>query len=70
MMTANHQNEASLRPSGLKLVVMGFLTLWWPFVFVWFIQKPEYPVAFRRGFTAWAILWCSCAALFLIVRPY
>lgn len=69
-MSVLHQGEAIPRASGLKLAVMGFLTLWCPFVFVWFIQKPEYPVAFRRVLTAWAILWCSWAVIFLIVQPY
>lgn len=69
-MSVLHQGEGNSHASGLKLAVMGFLTLWWPFVFVWFIQKPEYPVGFRRVLTAWAILWCTCAVIFLIVRPY
>ncbi len=54
----------------MKLVIMGFLVFWMPFAFVWFIQKSEYPLAFRRSLTAWAIFWCSSALLFLIMRPY
>ena len=54
----------------MKLVVMAFLVFWMPFVFVWVIQKPDYPRAFRQSLTAWTIFWCSCALLFLIVRPF
>ena len=56
------------RASLLKLAGMGFLAFWIPYVFVWFIQKPEYPRLFRRSLTAWAIFWCSCAVLFFVVN--
>jgi hypothetical protein len=69
-MMALSKDESTPRASPLRLAVMGFLTVWCPYVFVWFIQKPEYPTVFRRCLTAWAILWCCCAAVFLIVRPY
>jgi len=49
---------------------MAFLVLWLPFVFVWFVQKPQYPRAYRQLLTAWAVLWSLSAVLFLIVRPY
>jgi hypothetical protein len=47
---------------------MGFLTLWCPYIFVWLIQGPEYPTTFRRVFTAWAIFWCGCAVLVLVMQ--
>jgi hypothetical protein len=67
-MTTTPINEAMPKASLLKLAAMGFLTLWCPYVFVWFIQGPEYPTAFRRWFTGWAIFWCICAILFFIVN--
>jgi len=51
-----------------KLATMGVLTILMPYVFVWFIQRPEYPRAFRRPLTCWAIFWCGCAVLYLIVN--
>lgn len=51
-MTATPIDEAVPKASALKLAVMGFLTLWLPYIFVWFIQKPEYPPKFCRAFTA------------------
>jgi hypothetical protein len=69
-MTASRRTDAFPCASRWKLALMGFLTLWWPLVFVWLIQKSEYPVAFRRVLTGWAIVWCLCAVIFLIVRGY
>jgi hypothetical protein len=65
---ATLNNPAEGRASRLKLATMGFLVFWMPYVFVWFIQKPEYPVTFRRLLTGWAIFWCSCAVLFFVVN--
>jgi len=67
-MTATPIDEAVPKASALKLAIMGFLTLWCPYIFVWFIQKPEYPSTFRRAITAWAVFWCGCAALFFVVQ--
>jgi hypothetical protein len=67
-MTAVPIDEATPKASALKLALMGLLAFWCPYIFVWFIQKPEYPTAFRRAFTAWAIFWCGCAVLFFVVQ--
>jgi hypothetical protein len=61
-------DDAIPKASAPKLATVGFLTLWFPHIFVWFIQKPEYPRTFRRFFNAWAIFWCGCAVLFFAVQ--
>jgi len=58
-MTAVPIDETAPKASTLKLALMGLLTFWCPYIFVWFIQKPEYPIAFRRALTAWAIFSCN-----------
>ena len=69
-MSAFGDNETTGPSSTLRLAVMAFLVIFFPYAFVWFIQGPEYPLLFRRLLTSWAILWCFCALLYLIARPY
>ncbi|MBG6121012.1 hypothetical protein IWY39_004889 [Sphingobium sp. JAI105] len=47
---------------------MGFLTLWFPYIFAWFIQKSEYPSTFPRAFTTWAIFRYGCAVMFFAMQ--
>jgi len=47
---------------------MGLLTVWFLYIFVWFIQKPGYPKPFRLSLTAWAVIWVSSAILFLAIN--
>jgi hypothetical protein len=60
--------ETKTKATWLTLVGMGFLTLFFPYVFVWFIQRPEYPKAFRWILSVWAVIWCGSAILFFAVN--
>ena len=51
-----------------RLITMGLLTFWFPYIFVWLIQKPTYPRAFRYWLTGWATIWASSAILFFAIH--
>jgi hypothetical protein len=63
---AKSNESITTSPSRLKLSVMAILVVLAPYVFVWLIQKPEYPKAYRQRLTAWAIFWCFCTAVVLV----
>ena len=67
MQTFNAAHKHVQQASTLRLWTMGLLVLWFPYVFVWFVNKPMYPKAFRIAVTGWAIVWCACAVLYLAV---
>ena len=67
MPAISNENIAPI-PSKLKLRMMAVLVVLAPYIFVWFIQKPEYPKTYRQRLTAWAIFWCFCAAVVLVVN--
>lgn len=50
-----------------KLILMGLLVLWCPYVFVWFVARPPYPKAFRAVAIGWAVFWSACAILYLAI---
>lgn len=60
--------ETKTKATWLTLIGMGFLTLFFPYFFVWFIQKREYPKAFRWILSSWAVIWCGSAILFFAVN--
>ena len=51
-----------------RLLMMGLLTVCFPYIFVWFIQKADYPRAFRLWLTLWSAIWISSAILFFGVN--
>ena len=61
-------NDESFKVSTRRLIAMGLLTVWFLYIFVWFIQKPGYPKPFRLSLTAWAVIWVSSAILFLEIN--
>jgi hypothetical protein len=67
MQTFDAAVEGSRPAPGLRLLVMGLLILWCPYVFVWFVNKPSYPKAFRVAAVGWAVFQCACLILFLVV---
>jgi len=56
--------DAIPKVSSRRLIAMGLLTVWFPYVFVWFIQKPAYPRGFPFWLTIWATFWIGSAVLF------
>ena len=69
-MTEPPSSDSGLNASTLRLTIMGFLTLWCQYVFVWLIQKPTYPKRFRQLLTLWAVVWGCCALLFFAVNIF
>lgn len=67
MQTFDAAHEQDKRASTLRLWVMGLLVMWCPYVFVWFVNKPIYPKAFRVAMISWATFWFACAVLYLAV---
>jgi hypothetical protein len=67
METLDAAEEVSQKASVPKLVVMGFLVIWCPYVFVWFVRKPIYPRAFRIAAVTWAVFWCACLVFYIAV---
>jgi hypothetical protein len=67
-MASSLPNDASKKASTRRLIAMGLLTVWFPYIFVWFIQSPAYPKSFRLGLTAWAVIWVSAAILFFAIN--
>jgi Na+/melibiose symporter-like transporter len=68
MVTLKETEQTKRKASWLTLIGMGFLTLFLPYVFVWFIQNPEYPKGFRWILTSWAVIWFGSAILFFAVN--
>lgn len=67
-MTYSTSKEAAAPISTRRLLTMGLLTVWFPYIFVWLIQKPAYPKAFRFWLTLWSAIWISSAILFFAVN--
>lgn len=50
-----------------KMLVFGILTLWMPYVFVWFVLKPTYPRWYRTILIAWAVFFVGCALIYIVL---
>lgn len=61
-------NDAPAKPSRSHLIAIGLLTVFFPYFFVWIIQKPAYPKAFRLCLTVWATIWIGSAILFFVLN--
>jgi hypothetical protein len=61
-------SDATPKVTTRRLITMGLLTIWFPYIFVWLIQKPTYPRAFRYWLTVGATIWTSSAILFFVIN--
>jgi hypothetical protein len=48
---------------------MGALVLWLPFVFSWFVQRPENPRSFRIGAIVCPLFLMACALWLITFGP-